>query len=363
MSGNTLLVGTRKGLVNFQKTGADWRRTREAHLGISVPYVAPDLRTGITWCSLDHGHWGQKLKRSRDRGQTWDEVPAPKYPEGAQIKEGKPASLRYLWVFAPGGADEPNRLYYGTDPGGLFASDDGGETFSIVEGLWNHPSRQTQWFGGGRDEPGIHSVLVDPRNSRRILVGISCAGVFETTDGGKTWEPRNKGLVATFLPDPHAEIGHDAHLVMACRKNFDVLWQQNHCGIFKSIDGAKSWQAVSKEGTLPHFGFVVQADPENPQQAWVIPAVADEQRIAVDRALCVCRTDDGGTTWKTFRRGLPQQDCYDFAFRHGMDQQGDNLAFGTACGSLYISGDRGESWQALAGHLPPVYCVRFGLDD
>ena len=172
---NRLLLGTRKGLVIYEHQDGDWKHVHQAHVGIPVPYATIDPRTGTLWACLDHGHWGQKLQRSLDEGVTWEEVTAPAYRDGDEIKDDVPATLSYLWVLEPGGAAEEKRLYIGTEPGGLFRSDDGGDGFKLVEGLWNHPSRTEAWFGGGRDHPGIHSVVVDPRDSRRVLVGISCA--------------------------------------------------------------------------------------------------------------------------------------------------------------------------------------------
>ena len=214
-------------------------------------------------------------------------------------------------------------------------------------------------MGGGLDEPGIHSVSVDPRDSNCISVGISVAGMFTSRDGGVSWEPRNRGLRADFLPNPDAEIGHDPYLLVKCASQPDVFWQQNHCGVFHSTDARLHWSCVSQKDGLAHFGFTVAVDPQDGKTAWVVPAMSDEVRVAVDRKLCVCRTDDHGETWQEYREGLPQENCYDFAFRHALDLSGDRLLFGTACGSLYLSDDRGESWRCLASHLPPIYSVRF----
>ncbi len=362
MAGDTILLGTRKGLFTLARGSRGERRVaRRAHAGTPVVYAFADARTGTLWASLEHGHWGGKLHRSRDGGATFVEVPAPKYPDGAEIKEGKPATLGYLWVLAPGGPAEPARLYAGTEPGGLFASDDGGETFALVAPLWNHPSRKENWFGGGRDEAGIHSVIVDPRRSERVLVGVSCAGVFETEDGGASWRGRNAGLRADFLPDPRAEFGHDPHCLVACAAEPDVLWQQNHCGVFRSVDGARSWTEVSqpRERGPVRFGFPIAADARDPETAWVVPLVSDQERFAVDGALCVGRTTDGGKTWDALRRGLPQEDCYDVVYRHALDARGDRLAFGSTTGNVFVSEDRGESWRTLGNHFPPVYSVRF----
>lgn len=354
-----LILGTRKGLLILERNGGGWNIACEAHRAIPVSYAATDPRTGVLWAGLDHGHWGPKLHRSRNMGVTWEEVAAPAYPDGEEISEGKPAKLSYIWLIAPGAVDQPNRLYIGTEPGGLFQSDDGGDTFHLVTGLWNHPSRKSWWFGGGRDYAGVCSLVLDPRDSNHLWAGISVGGVFESRDGGQSWEGRNKGLVADFLPDPNSEFGHDPHFVVASPANPDVLWQQNHCGIFRSTDGGQNWENISQPGGPAYFGFAIAVDAHSPDTAWVVPAVDAEFRLAIDRALCVCRTEDGGKTWQTLRQGLPQGDCYDIVFRHALDISGDRLAFGTTTGNLYLSDDRGDTWRCLGHNFPPINSVRF----
>lgn len=355
---NTLLLGTRKGLITFKCKRNRWEFASETFPGIAASYVFKDERNNVLWCGLDHGHWGCKLHRSKDEGKTWEEIDAPKYPEGAEIKDGVPATLRYIWTISCGGDDEPQKLYIGSEPGGLFQSDDGGNSFFLVKELWNHPSRKEHWFGGGRDHAGIHSVIVDPRNYKHVYVGISCAGVFETQDGGKNWSPQNKGLYASFLPDPSVEVGHDPHLIVYSSENPNVLWQQNHCGIYRSVDGAKTWQDISQKDGPANFGFAI-ATNKKPETAWVVPAVSDEIRVSVDRGLCVCRTDDGGKTWSMLNKGLPQRNCYDIVFRHALDVSGDTVVFATTTGNLYLSENRGDAWSCISNNLPPVYSVRF----
>ncbi len=355
-----LILGTRKGLFILEPSNGSWNVARTAFVGAPVSYADVDPRNGTIWACLDYGHWGTKLHRSTDGGENWEELEPPRYPEGSELSEGTPATVLYLWSMAAGGADQPKRMYIGTEPGGLFQTDDGGTTFSLVEGLWNHPSRP-KWMGGGRDNAGIHSIMVDPRDSSRMLVAVSCAGVFETTDGGASWNARNRGMSSEFLPDPNAEVGHDPHLVVASPGNPDVLWQQNHVGIFRSADGAGSWTKISEEGGPAHFGFAIAAD-DDPNVAWVVPAKADMARVAVDGAICVSRTDDGGKSWTTFRNGLPQQNSYDIVFRHALDAKDGNVAFGSTTGNVFASADRGESWQCVSNYLPPVYSVRFARD-
>lgn len=359
MAKNTLLIGSRKGLLVFENQGTGWQFSTDHFLGIPVSIAACDPRTDTWWAMLDHGHWGCKLHRSQDRGESWQELEAPKYPEGEEIKEGEAATLKYLWAFATGSANQEGRIYIGTEPGGLFVSDDNGDSFSLNRGLWDRSERKEQWFGGGRDNPGIHSIFIDPRDEDHIYLAISCAGVFESTDGGASWQARNKGLQAEFLPEPDSEVGHDPHLIVGCYSDPDVMWQQNHCGIYRSIDAGLNWQEVSGSDGVPTFGFAIAVDQNDSDVAWVIPALKDEYRVAIDHALRVCRTDDGGKSWQQFTEGLPQEVCYDLVFRHGLDVDGETLVFGTSTGNLYLSEDRGESWVCLSNNLPTIYSCEF----
>lgn len=359
MASNQLILGTNKGLLILEKNGKNWDLVCEAHQAVHVSYAAVDPRHNTLWACLDHGHWGVKLHRSQDFGATWTEIAAPRFPDDKELKPGTPAKVSYIWYIAPGGTDQPNRLYVGTEPGGLFQSDDGGETFELVEPLWNHPSRPDNWFGGGRDLPGICSIQVDPRDSQHVVIGVSVGGVFETTDGGKTWCGKNQGLKANYLPNPFAEYGHDPHFLMMSPSNPDVMWQQNHCGVFRTSDGGKTWVDISQPDNSVYFGFAIALDAQDENTAWVVPAVSDQYRVAVKQTVCVCRTEDGGKTWTELRKGLPQKMAYDLTYRHALDIQGDALAFGTTTGNLFFSPDRGDSWECVAHHLPPIFSVRF----
>ena len=355
-----LLLGTRKGLLILNNNGADWSIESAHFEGVPVPYAMHDPRNDTLWVSLDHGHWGRKLHRSRDMGATWEEVEAPKYPEGDTIPPNfsVPAATSYIWLVEPGGADEANRLYVGTEPGGLFVSDDGGDSFQLMDTLWYHPTNK-HWFGAGRDHPGCCSIVVDPRDSRHLIVGISVGGVYVSRDGGETWEARNRGLYADYLPDPHHDFGHDPHIIVASPSNPDVLWQQNHCGIFRSVDDGVNWDNISENEGPACFGFALSVDAQDERVAWVAPAVSAEYRVPVDRAIRICRTEDGGRTWQDLRDGLPQDNAYDLIFRHAMDVSGDTLVFGTTAGNFYVTDDRGDHWRCLAHNLAVVYSARF----
>ncbi|MEO1434363.1 MAG: glycosyl hydrolase [Bacteroidota bacterium] len=356
-----LLVGTSKGLLVWEKTTAGWKVKTVQFEGMPVSLVYQDPRNKAWWIVLAHRHWGHKIQVSFDEGITWERRPTPQYPEGTKLVSGKPATLKKIWIIEQGGSDRPNELWMGTEPGGLFHSSDYGQTFQLVKGLWDHPSRidENQWFGAGRDHPFLHSIVVDPRDSQHVYIAVSCAGVFETTNGGQDWTPRNTGLVAAYLPNPDVEVGHDPHRMLVCQDHPDVLWQQNHCGVFVSRDGAKTWKQVSREGELVHYGFALAIDDRDPKKAWVIPAISDEKRIAVDLALTVCRTTDGGQSWQAQRNGLPQENCFDIAFRHAFHKMAHTLAFGTTTGNLYLSEDEGDHWTNLSHTLARVESVVF----
>lgn len=364
----TLILGTKKGLLVLEKGSRSWRAKPLQHEGITCSYAFHDARTGTLWAALGHGHWGAKMSKSQDGGSTWTEVAAPKYPEDAALTmcTKKKAALVYMYVVHPGHKSEPKRLYVGTVPGGLFTSDDSGATFTLNAPQWND-SKRDKWGQAGKDfdEPGLHSVVVDPRDPKHVYIGISSAGVMETRDGGRTWEHRNSGIVNTYLPEKFAEVGHDPHFLMACEAEPDVLWQQNHCGVFRSTDAGESWKDIGMKDAAGAakgevgFGFAVAADVKNPERAWLVPATSDDKRYAPNGALCAARTDDGGKSWKVLREGLPQESCYDVVYRHGLDVRGDTVAFGSTTGNLYLSEDRGESWHNFGYHFPPINSVRF----
>jgi hypothetical protein len=392
---NIILLGTRKGTVIFDRINSKWQPRPISHSGIPVCYASCDPRNGSLWASLDHGHWGPKLSRSRDGGSTWEDVTSVKYPKDSRYivkylptpdfdpmsPAAKPeyanATVYKIWNISFGNPNQPGRIYAGTIPGGLFISDDDGESWELNRSLWNHSSRggdlfkgdattENLWFGTpasidyGVFEPGIHSIIVNPHDSNNILVAVSSAGVIETTDGGLTWCGRNRGMLNDYMPNPQAEWGHDPHFVTGCYSQPNHLWQQNHCGIFYSNDGAQNWKKVSVPEVGVHFGFPIAADAKDGQTAWVVPARADSERMAIEGGLFVARTTDGGQSWQAFRKGLPQENAYDIVLRHGLDVAGDYLCFGSTTGNLYLSEDRGESWHCISNNLPPIYSVRFG---
>lgn len=392
MTNTTLWVATRKGTFKVERRDGRWQSQLAGHAGTGVNYVAREPKTGRLWALLGHGHWGAKLSVSDDGGATWrDNATQVKFPEGARyigqdmFEDAtsdfgvgwkvvvRKASVQKLWIIAFGG---DGAIWIGTIPGGLFVSRDGGASFELNRPLWNHESRggdlfagdgtgETKWFGtpaseGGEFAPGIHSICVDPRDPRRVLIAVSTAGVIETRDGGATWRSRNKGMAMDHNPDPEAEWGHDTHFIELCASAPDHIWQQNHAGVFYSDNGAESWRMVSAPTEGVHFGFPVSADARNGKRAWLVPGRSDNQRMAIDGGLFVARTDDGGQSWRKLTKGLPQQGAYDIVYRHALDNRDGLVAFGSSTGNLYLSEDSGESWSAVSHNLPPIYSVRFG---
>ena len=368
-----LLVSTRKGLFSFERNGAArgprWKIKNTAFLADNVSMSLADPRDGALYAALDHGHFGVKLHRSRDGGKAWQEIAAPALPprpEGQppQVDEmGRtmPDSVVLVWALEAGGQDEPGVLWCGTIPGGLFRSEDGGDSWQLNTALWEHPGRK-EWFGGGADHPGIHSICVDPRDSRRVTLGVSCGGAWQTQDAGRTWQCVSKGMWAAYMPPDQKESPHvqDPHHIVQSKGAPDLFWSQNHDTVFRSTDGAASWQEV-KTVEPSVFGFTAAVHPRDGNTAWLVPAIKDEKRIPVSGRVSVARTRDGGKSFDVLRKGLPQRHAYDLTLRHGLDVDdgGDTLTFGTSTGSLWLSEDQGDSWSTLSEHLPPIYGVRF----
>ncbi len=355
-----LLVGTRKGLFIFEKDGAEWKIQSTSFVGDPVSMVLPDSRDGSIYAALDLGHFGVKIRRSGDGGESWDEVGIPQYEKLAGAEETGP-SVKLLWTLASAGADRAGSIWAGTIPGGLFRSDDRGESWKLNRALWDCPEREN-WFGGGYDEPGIHSICVDPNDSRRIAVGISCGGFWLSEDEGETWRVSSKGMFADYMPPERREDPaiQDPHCIVQCSSASSFYWTQHHNGIFRSVDGGSSWEVVHAQPSS--FGFATAVHPNDPETAWFVPAVKDECRVPVDGKVVVTRTRDGGKSFDILRNGLPQDHAYDLVYRHGLDidETGDRLAMGSTTGSLWFTEDQGDHWRALSSALPPIYCVRFG---
>ena len=377
---NRFHVSTRKGLFTFaRKRSGRWDIEQANFLGDNCTLLLHDPRKGLKrktgeqgalYAALDHGHFGVKLHRSKDSGKSWKEIGVPIYPTKPKDYQRKSPptegqdyawSLSLIWSLAHGGPKQKGRLWCGTLPGGLFTSDDYGDTWQLNEALWNDPMRE-KWFGGGMDVPGIHSICVDPRDPDHVILAISCGGAWITRDGGKTWQVGGEGMRAEFMPPKLAydPLYQDPHMMVHCNSQPDRLWVQHHNGIFRSDDAAASW--VEIEQVKPsNFGFAVAVHPHQPDTAWFVPAIKDEKRIPVDGKLVVTRTRNGGKSFKTLRKGLPQKNAYDLVLRHALDVDGsgERLVFGSTTGSIWLSEDGGDSWQTLSTHLPPVYAVQF----
>lgn len=350
------LISTRKGLFVLRRSGKDWEIATTSFMGAPVTMALHDARDSALYAALNHGHFGPKLHRSDDGGKTWSEIASPAFPADTP---DAPA-LKQIWTLAAGSKSQPGRLWAGGIPAGLFRSDDRGASWTLVRSLWDVPER-TRWFGGGYDDAGIHSVLTDPRDPDRLIVAISCGGVWETRDDGKSWTVRCDGLIARYMP-PEKQTDsaiQDPHRVQRCPAAPDVLWMQHHNGVFRSTDCGAHWSELKP--AVSNFGFAVAVHPKTPDTAWLVPASADETRIPKDGQVCVTRTDDGGKTWSALRGGLPQQNAYDLIYRHGLDvdSAGERLIMGSTTGNLWASDDGGRNWQAFGGHLPPIYAVSF----
>lgn len=362
-----ILAGTRKGLFRIERAdNGQWAIAAAWLLGDPVSMVLAEAG-GRLHAAQDLGHFGVKVKRSDDDGATWRDAAVPAYPprpDGIEDKDPMrgidiPWSTRLIWALEAGA--RPGELWCGTIPGALFRSTDGGDTWQLVRSLWDDPRRR-QWVGGGYDFAGIHSILPDPRDPAHVTIGVSVGGVWTSHDGGASWELIGTGLRNEYMPPPLAAdpIAQDAHRIVACPARPDRLWMQHHNGIFISDDGGHAWRELT-DVRPSAFGFAVAVHPREPDTAWFVPAIKDEQRFPVDARLVVNRTRDGGKTFEPLCRGLPDGPAYDLVYRHGLavSADGERLAFGSTTGSLWVSEDLGDSWCNVSTHLPPIACVRF----
>ena len=342
----SILAGTRKGLFVVRDGDGDW--TVEPVLtGWEVFHAIRDPRTGALYAATNNWVYGATVHRSDDDGATWERAEAIGLPEDSGLKLAK------TWHVEPGPASAPDTVYVGGDPAVLLRSDDRGVTWEPVRGIVEHPTRE-RW------EPGAggltcHSIQIDPTDDARMYVGISAAGVFRSDDGGETWEPKNKGTAADFMPDKYPEVGQCVHKLLVHPARPDRLWQQNHCGVYRSDDRGESWERLDGNGLPSDFGFGLALDARDPDVAYVIPEEGAENRVTSDGRLGVYRTDDAGATWSLDADGLPER-AWVAVLREGMAYDDAGVYFGTQSGSVFARGPDG-AWIEAARHLPPVLSV------
>lgn len=350
-----MLVGSRKGLFILEPQAKPaWRIAQQAFLGQPVSMVLHDPRDGAIYAALNLGHFGAKLHRSDDGGANWTEVAVPAFPK-AEGKDDAP-SVGMIWALEAAGPDMPGAIWAGTMPAGLFRSDDKGASWQLNAALEAIPGK-AEWFGGGNDAPGLHSIALHPKDSRRMILGVSCGGAWASEDAGASWSSAAKGMWAAYMPPEERDNPgiQDPHRIVRCRDHPETLWTQHHNAMFRSTDGAREWATISET-----FGFAVAAHPKDPETAWFVPAQKDEMRIPEDGEFCVLKTTDGGRNYHRITAGLPSEPCFDLVYRHALDvdDQGRDLAFGSTTGNLWASGDGGENWRIVSHHLPPIYCVK-----
>ena len=356
---NLLLVGTMKGAFLFRSDSAreNWEEAGPYFPGRSIYALAYDGRNGRQklWAAVNSPYWGSFLSSSSDFGKTWSD------PESYNIKfpEGSDVSLKQIWQIVNDPHDQ-DTLYCGVEPAALFKSTDGGASWSLNRGLFDHPHR-TQWQPGGGGLC-LHTILPDPSNKDRLWVAISTGGVYRSEDGGETWEPRNKGICARFLPpdQQYPEWGQCVHKVVSHPSNPDRMFLQHHWGVYRSDDAGELWQDTGK-GLPSDFGFAIEMDRNDANTVYIIPIESDEFRCTPEGKLRVYRTKNGGESWEPLTNGLPQEDALETILRDNLKADGNNptgLYFGTRSGKVFGSNNGGDSWTLIKEGLPPITCVK-----
>jgi photosystem II stability/assembly factor-like uncharacterized protein len=382
MSKVRVLVGTRKGAFIITGDGkrTNWQVSGPHFAGWEMYHLkGSPVEPNRIYASQSSGWFGQIIQRSDDGGQTWqppgskpEELMGPEgMPKGESNKflyEGDvgthkwydgtqhPWEFKRVWHLEPS-LDDPDTAYAGVEDAAIFKTTDGGKTWQELSGLRKAKGHLWQPGAGGM---AVHTILLDPKNSKRIFIAISAAGAFRTDDGGQTWLPINRGLKSQYeLPDPDAEVGHCVHRIALHPSRPDVLFMQKHWDVLRTNNAGDSWSEVS--GDLPSdFGFPIDVHAHEPETIYVVPIKSDSEHFPPDGKLRVYRSRTGGNEWEPLTKGLPQKDCYVNVLRDAMaidSLQPCGVYFGTTGGQVYVSADSGDSWNPIVRDLPAVCSV------
>jgi photosystem II stability/assembly factor-like uncharacterized protein len=353
MADVVVLVGTRKGL--FRLRSDEGRRSWEVEgpdlTGWEVMHAIADPRDGSLYACSTSFVYGATVHRSTDGGATWERSEQVGLPEESGL------TLEKLWHVRPGHESRPGEVWLGGTPAVLFRSADSGQTWEPVRGILEHPTRVRWQPGAG----GLccHTIQLDQADPNRIYVAISAAGAFRSDDDGDTWTPINRDVAADFLPDPNPEVGQCVHKLAVHPEQPERLWQQNHCGVYRSDDRGDTWERLDRNGLPSDFGFPIMIHPRDPDLALVIPEEGAMNRVTANGRLGVYRTRDAGTTWELAADGLPEQ-AWSVILREASASDGLDPAgfyFGTQGGSVFVSPSEGEDWVQAVSDLPPVLSV------
>ena len=365
MSGVRVLVGTKKGafILNSDGKRQDWKVSGPHFAGWEIYHLkGSPVDQNRLYCSQSTGWFGQIMQRSNDGGATWETVDNKFAYEGEtgthQWYDGTPHPWEFkrVWHLEPSLSD-PDTVYAGVEDAAMFRTTDAGKSWHELPGLRNHGSG-SKWAPGAGGL-GLHTILIDPSNEKRMFIAISAAGCFRTDDGGESWKPINQGLKSEHLPDGKAEVGHCVHRIAMHRSKPNTLYMQKHWDVMRTDNAGDQWVDVG--GGLPtDFGFVIDVNTHEPETIYVVPIKSDSEHFPLDGALKVFRSKTGGNEWQPLTKGLPQKDCYVNVLRDAMsvdalDKCG--VYFGTTGGQVYASPDGGENWSAIVRDLPAVLSV------
>jgi photosystem II stability/assembly factor-like uncharacterized protein len=365
MSKVRVLVGTRKGAFILTSDGKrrKWDVSGPHFGGWEIYHIKGSAADpNRLYASQSNGWFGQIIQRSNDGGATWETMDNKFVYEGEAGNHlwydgtPRPWEFKRIWDLEPSPSD-PDTVYAGAEDAALFRTTDGGRSWHELTGLRRHSSASSWAPGAGG--LCLHTILMDPNDSARMMVAISAAGVFRSHDGAASWQPANRGLHSQSIPDPDAEVGHCVHRIAMHRSRPQVLFMQKHWDVMRSDDGGASWREIS--GNLPtDFGFTIGVHAHEPQTVYVVPIKSDSEHYPPDGKLRVYRSRSGGDEWEPLEKGLPQSDCYVNVLRSAMSLdslESCGVYFGTTGGQVYASADAGNSWTAIVRDLPAVLSV------
>ncbi len=274
------------------------------------------------------------------------------------IRTDFPDAKKEVWSFMVDSRD-PKKMLAGVSPIDVYRSEDSGASWRKL------PTPQIGTHCKGPFASRVMRFAQHPKKPDEIFAALEINGVMHSRDGGETWTDCAEGLIklsdrphlqSKIVSDTTAEGMLDGHAVTINPADPDAAIVALRMGLFRTTDQGKTWQDMEVGRFSPlTYGRDVKVSPREPNTLYAALSVA-----AASKDGGLWRSQDGGGTWKRFDKVQVHGTIMSIGL-HAADPK--QVYIGARYdGEVFGTQDGGETWQAmpLPGEVQHIYSVACG---